>query len=86
MANYTYQQHAESGNWAHPEPGDVAHASSLDQLYSALEGWADTVGRYDDERCASIMVWRGLHDDVTDLYPDFTLRLGPRGGVVREAC
>jgi hypothetical protein len=86
MANYTYQQHAESGSWAHPQGDDVRHASSLDQLNGALIDWADTVGLYDDEHCASIMVWRGVHDNITDLHPDFILRLGPRGGVLRELC
>jgi hypothetical protein len=83
---YTYQRLADSGNWAHPEPTDVRHASSLDWLRDSLEGWADTVGRYDDPQAASLMVWCGDLEDVTDQYPDFMLTVGPRGGIRREPC
>ena len=81
---YTFQKLADSGNWAMPQPDDVSRATSLDQLRSELEDWADTVGRMNDPNLASIMVWRGRLDTVQDRYPDFVLRLGPRGGMVRE--
>ena len=81
---YTYQRLADSGNWAYPQGDDVDHASSMDDLRSSLDSWADTVGRYDEPQCASLMVWRGDIDDVTDQYPDFELKVGPRGGIRRE--
>jgi hypothetical protein len=83
---YTFQLLADSGSWAMPEPDSVSHATSLDQLRSELEDWADTVGRLDDPSLASVMVWRGRLDTVQDQYPDFVLRLGPRGGIVWEPC
>jgi len=78
---YTIQLHADSGNWACPSGTDVRHANNKQQAVDLLLDWADTVGRYDDERCASALVWRGDHDDVGDLYPDYQLVLGPRLGV-----
>lgn len=83
---YTYQRLADSGNWAQPQPDDVSHASSVADLHWALDTWADTVERYDDRQAASLMVWVGDLDDVTDQYPDFVLAIGPRGGIRREAC
>lgn len=78
---YTVQLHAESGSWACPDGTDVKHASSKRAAADLLLDWADTVGRYDDEHCASALVWKGRYRDVTWLYPDFQLVLGPRMGV-----
>jgi hypothetical protein len=83
---YTVQLHADSGNWACPQPDDVRHAYSKQQAADLLTDWAETVGRYDDERCASALVWCGHLDDVTDAYPDFELTLGPRLGVRWNRC
>jgi len=83
---YTYQRLADSGNWALPRSDRLSHASSLYWLRNRLESWADTVGRWDDPQCASLMVWIGDYDDVTDLYPDFELKVGPRGGIRKELC
>lgn len=83
---YTLQLHADSGNWACPEPTDVRYAYSKREAAGLLEDWADTVGRLDDERCASALVWRGHLEDVTDAYPDWQLVLGPRMGIRWEAC
>lgn len=83
---YTYQEISESGNWSMPQPEDVHHASSKKELRRALEGWADQNERYNDRRDASLMVWKGTHEDVTDLYPDFVLKVGPRGGAIFELC
>ena len=78
---YTIQLHADSGNWACPEGTDVRHADSKRGAADWLSDWADTVGRYDDPQCTSALVWIGDYEDVTDLYPDFQLTVGPRGGI-----
>jgi hypothetical protein len=83
---YTVQLHADSGNWACPDATDVHHVHSRDAVNGILEDWSDTVGRMDDERCASALVWKGHLDDVTDAYPDFQLVLGPRMGIRWEPC
>jgi hypothetical protein len=80
--SYTLQLHADSGNWACPTGIDVKHAFNKQEVADLLHDWADTVGRYDDKRCASALVWKGEHADVTDLYPDYELQFGPRMGVV----
>jgi hypothetical protein len=83
---YTIQLHADSGNWAYPQSDDVRHANSKQEAANFLTDWADTVGRYYDERCATALVWRGHLDDVTDVYPDYELMLGPRLGVRWSLC
>jgi hypothetical protein len=84
---YTIQTHADSGNWACPD-GTQSLWLVMSKRAAAehfLE-WANTVGRYDDPACASALVWAGNHNDTTDLYPDWRLSLGPRGGVRWEVC
>ena len=83
--NYTYQEWSESGSFANPHDGkDIKHATSMRQLRHAMERWADLHDDYADARDATIRVWRGHLEDVTDVYPDFDLKIGPRGGIVRE--
>jgi hypothetical protein len=77
--NYTFQTYTESNCFAAPESTDVKHATSKAQLRRALERWADTVARYAEEP-ASLLVWHGKHNDITDLYPSFEATLGKRGG------
>ena len=84
--NYTYQEISDSGNFAMPQPDDVSHATSKRELRLALERWADTNERYNDRKDASLMVWKGHHDDVTDLCPDFEIRVGPRDGAIFSPC
>jgi hypothetical protein len=79
---YTLQLWADSGNWGNPEGSDVKHADNKREAAELVRDWAETVGRYDDERQASALVWRGDLDDVTDLYPDYQVTIGPRLGVV----
>lgn len=78
---YTYQKF--SNGFSTPDGSDVGHASTMDELLWVAEGWKDVVERYHDlaDADASIMVWKGVHKDVTDVYPDFELYYGPRGGV-----
>lgn len=78
---YTLQLLADSGNWAWPQPTDVRHANSKREVDDRLHDWIETVGRYDDERCASALVWCGHLNDVTDQYPDWQVTVGPRLGL-----
>lgn len=83
--NYTFQEWSESGSFGNPLSGKhVEHASSMCQLRRAMTTWADEHERYADVRDATIRVWHGHLDDVTDVYPSFDLKIGPRGGIVRE--
>ena len=87
MAHYTIQLHSLSGSFASPWGNDVRHASSLSKVHGLLEDWADahcTVGA--EATDAHALVWYGEHEDVTDLYPDFELTIGPRGGIHRQLC
>lgn len=85
--NYTYQEISESGSFGHPMGDDVNHASNLRELSRALEHWQDAHDRVgSDPQLASLMVWKGTLDDVTDIYPEFELKPGPRGGVIRSNC
>ena len=82
---YTYQTLTESGSFSAPWGDDVGHADSLDQLRAALDWWAGEVSALADEP-AWLRVWMGHETDVTDLYPDFEVFQGPRGGMVRVPC
>jgi hypothetical protein len=78
---YTIQLHADTGNWATPTGVDVRHALNKHEATELVRDWAEVVGRYDDAQCAYAFAWKGEHDDVTDLYPDFQVVLGTRLGV-----
>lgn len=82
---YTYQTHSESGSFGSPE--GVKFADSKDHLGFALEVWVDCHDQVgSNERDAYLLVWEGEHDDVTDLYPNMIVMLGPRGGIRFETC
>jgi hypothetical protein len=84
---YTYQTVSESGSFSTPEGSDVEHAQNKRDLCRALERWQDAHDRVgSDEQLASLIVWKGELDDVTDVYPDFEVRTGPRGGARFEIC
>ncbi len=83
--NYTIQLHTESGSFSSPEGTDVRHCSSKKDIRWYLESWQDDVQRYSDEPC-SVLVWKGRHEDVTDMYPDFEATLGVRGGFHLTFC
>ena len=87
MASYTVQLNSLSGSFASPWGNDVRHACGLSDVRETLQDWADEHDTVGAERTdAHALVWHGTHDDVTDLYPDFELTIGPRGGIRREAC
>jgi hypothetical protein len=86
MAIYTFQYLVDSGSWAMPQSDEVSYSSSLSELRNSLEDWRETVGRMEDPSLCSLMVWKGKLEDVTDQYPDFILKSGPRGGIIKESC
>jgi hypothetical protein len=84
---YTIQLHANSGNWATPDGRQsLKIAQNKQEVNDLFQDWADTVGRYEDERCAYAFVWKGELDDVTDQYPDCELTFGPRMGINWIPC
>ena len=80
---YTAQTFADSGNFAAPWGTDsLHHCFNRDDVNSVLDKWGDDVNFTDDRKDAYLMVWCREHlNDVTDLYPDFKVCYGPRGGI-----
>jgi hypothetical protein len=81
--NYTIQTHSNSGSFASPDGAQSLHyARNRQDAESVLIDWANDHPRMGaDEHDATCLVWRGCYDDVSDLYPDWELTLGPRLGV-----
>lgn len=77
---YTIQLHTESGCFATPQGDEVLHCQSKADIHWHLDNWADRVSRYADTP-VEVLVWKGTLDDVTDIYPDWVAKLGPRGGM-----
>ena len=87
MAKYTVQLHSTSGSFASPWGKDVKHFDTLAEIRDGLEEWANEHPKVGADRAdAHCLVWHGKHRDVTDLYPDFELTYGPRGGIRRQPC
>lgn len=85
--NYTYQRSTESGSFAAPDGTDVEYARNKKELHLALERWQDDHDRLGaDCQQAELVVWKGTLDDVTDQYPDFVIKGGPRGGMIIKEC
>jgi len=84
---YTAQAFANNGNWAAPWGVDsLHHCANRSEVNTVLEDWGDEVNRYDNRVDAYLMVWCSKHhSDVTDLYPDFRVSYGPRGGIRWES-
>jgi len=84
----TVQTHSLSGSFGSPY-GDQSlhHVDSKTLAAGVLQDWADEHPRVGaDERDAHCLVWVGHHNDVTDLYPEWELTLGPRLGVHWTRC
>ena len=89
MVNWTIQARAESGAWASPPGNDVAHLANETSVKRFMLRWLAIVQRYGStlaEQCyphqaAVGLVWKGCHDDVTGIQPDFLVTVGPRGGI-----
>ena len=84
---YTAQTFANNGSWAVPWGTDsLHHCFNRNDVNSVLETWGDCVAHYDERNDAYLMVWAcEHHSDVTDLYPDFKVCYGPRGGIRWES-
>ena len=82
---YTAQRMAANSNWAAPagDSGEsLYHCNNRSDVNESLEEWGDMVALYDNREDAYLMVWCREHlEDVTDLYPDFRVSYGPRGGI-----
>lgn len=78
---YTVQFFADSGNWANPQPEDVTHCQTKQDVNRAFERWIDTVSDYDKPQVCSALVWIGELETTQDIYPDFQLTVGPRSGI-----
>jgi hypothetical protein len=77
----TIQNYSDSGNWSTPKGTDCIKCDSIkDALDTDFYKWVLTVSRFSDERDAKALVWKGHHDDVTDLYPDYEITVGTKGG------
>lgn len=85
---YTIQLHSESGYFAAPYGTEsLHHCRNRQDVAWHFEQWADLNDRYNDRNDATALVWCRKHlTDTTDIYPDFQLRCGPRGGIVWEPC
>lgn len=74
-------------NLVAPEGNDVEHFSSLQDAKDALWRRADFDPYYPcQDESAEMVIWRGTLTDVTDLYPDYRLYVGPKGGIKKETC
>jgi hypothetical protein len=81
---YTAQLISESGSFGHPSGTDIEYAKGLDGLKELFDYWQrqhDIVGS--DRADACMLVWIGYIDDTTDVYPDFEVSAGIRGGFRR---
>lgn len=81
---YTVQCSTESWCFAAPYGTDVYTAGNLKDIRLLFDGWREEVRQFSEEPIY-LTVWKGLHLDVTDLYPDFRLSEGPRGGMIKES-
>jgi len=84
---YTAQAFADNGNWAAPDgKGLLYHCDNRSDVNTVLEEWGDVVDQFDNRKDSFLMVWCSEHlNDVTDLYPDFKVSYGPRGGIRWES-
>ena len=84
---YTTLLASESGSFASPQGDDVTVCKNKKEVAGLLDYWKqqhDLVGS--DSSQASIHVFIGKHEDVTDMYPDFIVSSGPRGGCRFTPC
>ena len=74
----------DSGNHAAPMPDDYEACDSLRDARAAFGAWVDEVGQYTDPQHASALVFYGEPEGVypCDCYPDATMAVGPRGGII----
>ena len=84
---YTAQTFTTDGNWAAPWGTDsLHHCDNRKDVNDVLANWGDEINSIGNRRDAYLMVWCREHlKDVTDLYPDFKVSYGPRGGIRWES-
>lgn len=73
--------------YGHPDGRDVVYVNNLRDAkfhLSAYHEEAEQVGAGYEPSTAYL--WKGEHKDVTDMYPDFVLTMGPRGGIHHAPC
>lgn len=78
---YTANPSSESWSFAN-DPSHVHFCKSKAEVEDHFRDWCkdhETVGTSRDY--ARMIVFFGRHSDTTDLYPEFILSVGPRGGV-----
>jgi hypothetical protein len=83
---YTVQTFSSCGNFAVPQTDEVHRADNKREAEDVLDFWADEVERYAERQHATALVWKGEYDDTTDVYPDFELTIGPKGGIAWNPC
>lgn len=70
-----------------PEPTDVHIFNSIAAAREFLRDEHEHAQRFGAANGPSTLrCWHGRHADVTDIYPDFDLVIGPRGGIRKELC
>lgn len=83
---YTVAEVTNSGSFGY-DPTDLKYASNLEDCKGILYRWGrmhEQVGTTMDY--AYIYIFKGVFDDVTDMYPDKMMYFGPRGGIKVENC
>jgi len=78
---YTAQLISESGSFGQLCGNDIEYTDGLAGLKELFDYWQrqhDKVGS--DRSDAKMLVWIGYLDDTTDIYPDFEVLAGIRGG------
>lgn len=85
---YTYQELSESGSFGSPYGNDVKYARNKSELFRAFDDWRREHWRVGSSASdAVVRVWKGEWlADVTDIYPDFDITGGKRGGVAVVPC
>ncbi len=80
---YTAQTIADNGSIRAPWGNEyLYHCQNRTEVNDVLDEWGNDVGRFNPREDAYLIVWcREHHSDVTDLYPDFKVSYGPRGGI-----
>ena len=74
-------------NLALPEGTEVEYFDSLQSAKNAFWRRTDFDPQYPcQDNSAEMLLWKGMLLDVEDLYPDYRLYIGPKGGVNKEDC
>lgn len=85
MTRYTVQFIV--AGYAMPDGRDVHHYSSKRAIGRALLQEHEQAEKYGaGYEPSEAVVWRGEHEDITDIYPDDCAIIGPRGGVRWDCC